>query len=471
MKDEIYSSGTAGLEGVVRNKGEKSPRALGRFLSFSTTPSSMKSLKLKGMKRPAMSVAGRAVGGDDLRTAVANAATGWLRERRHPRPAKPKRAHRALTDEEREAKAQRTQDATRPFRIEGPFAWSFEVAKATEFNLGAGIRWLREQAATAFNAELRQEGLALRYSGRPQARRGVPASGETHDGPAATARRRKHDAEEEERRQLAEKIAAFLAGAVKRAIAAGEKINELAAAPAVAATGLQALRDKFRNPLELKQLSMTHLLELSDAEMAADDWFGPALELRLELQRRPHELVIERDGLPAIDPATLDRRHAAILSAPSLPDIVQEQLEVEYQQLVRQRQQRKKRQSEYDRIRRERLKWLKGAPIAVFDIGANVLPDYRGLFPPAVMAMPGVREAMMECHLAWMREEKARKAPRVPLETTKPPRAIVHQPISATVGEPDLGLSQAATEEGLSDELLQEATKRGFGRGFGPGMG
>lgn len=348
--------------------------------------------------------------------------------------------------------------ATRPFRIEGPFAWSFEAAKATEFNLGAGIRWLREQAAAAFNAELHQEGLDLRYSGLSQARRGVPATGETHAGPAVTARRRKHEAEEEERRRLAEKIAAFLADAVRRAITAGEKINELAAVPALAATGLQALCEKFPNPLELKRLSMMDLLPLSEAEMATDDWFGPALELRLELQRRPQELVIERDGLPAINPATLDRRYAALLNAPALPDIVQDQLEFEYRQLVRQRQERKKRQSECDRIRRERLKFLKGAPIAVFDIGANVLPQHRHLFPPAVMAMRGVREAMMECHLAWMRKNKAREVQPQSLEVGEPPRASVHH---------ELTPAEIPAEEGLPDEVLQQAFRRGVGPGIG----
>ena len=59
------------------------------------------------MKRPALTISGRAVSPSELRNEVKEASLAWLRDNREAKATK-KRRHRALSEADREAKAQAT---------------------------------------------------------------------------------------------------------------------------------------------------------------------------------------------------------------------------------------------------------------------------------------------------------------------------------------------------------------------------
>src|SRR5690606_9106515 len=162
------------------------------------------------------------------------------------------------------------------------------------FNLAPGIAWLRERAAEAFNNALEEEQSPLRYSGISQARRGVPSTGETHDGPAATHRKGKEQEDQAERNRLVRGLAAHIGRASDRQATLGTHIENMAAArltvpsaePKVEAEAraraqaelppaLAALRERFPNPLRLQGLSAIHFMEFTEEDWAADRWYSP----------------------------------------------------------------------------------------------------------------------------------------------------------------------------------------------------
>src|SRR5690606_9589711 len=200
--------------------------------------------------------------------------------------------------------------APRPFAIEGPFEWSLEASKATEFNLAPGIRWLRERAAEAFNRILEEENISLRYSGVSQAKRGVPATGEKHHGPGLTARNRKAE-------QVRDEVANLIRGLAAHVVQADRRQRELAAEITHAASqnrvetarkdlqqeprlppALAALRKRFPDPLRLKGLSILDLMDFTPADEAADRWFSPAINLAFEIERNAEGCVRDRNGKP-----------------------------------------------------------------------------------------------------------------------------------------------------------------------------
>jgi hypothetical protein len=305
--------------------------------------------------------------------------------------------------------------APRPFAVEGPFAWSFEAGKATEFNLPAGIGWLREQAAQAFNHALGRENNPLRYSGLSQARRGVPATGETHDGPAATARKRKAEKDLEERERLAGGLAAHVGRAAKRQTELGAMIDSVAsrkqpvhaAAPAPQVpSALAELRGRFPDPLKLRGLSALDFMSFTAADRAADDWYGPAFNLAAELRRASTDFVRDRDGQPDLVEERLKPEYRSLLHAPALPDIVEQAVAEAHRRVVREQDREARITREKKRIRKDRMRWLRGTPVLLFDERLRVLPQYRELFPPEVIELDGIRDAMFECHIAATVEQK-----------------------------------------------------------------
>lgn len=305
--------------------------------------------------------------------------------------------------------------APRPFAVEGPFAWSFEAGKATELNLTPALPWLRDQAAAAFNHALERERNPLRYSGVSQAKRGVPATGETHDGPALTARKRWAQADEEERQRLVRQLGGHVTAAIDRHNAIGSAINvESAKAVPKAATAdhglpaaLTSLRAKFPDPLSLQGLSALDFADFTPQDHAGDRWYSPAYNLAAELRRGRWDAVRDREGRPELDSTALDQNYRSLLDAPALPDIVDEALREAHRQMLRERQSIDRIRREKERVRKERMKWLRGTPVPIFDANANVLPEHRHLFPPKVMELDGVRDAMVECHIAALATNKA----------------------------------------------------------------
>lgn len=356
--------------------------------------------------------------------------------------------------------------APRPFSIEGPFAWSFEAGKATEFNLGAGIGWLRERAAQAFNRALEHEDKAIRYTGVSQANRGVPATGETHDGPVVTARKRKAEREQSERERLVRGLATHVAQAIRHQSELGARIDQAMARNDVAQTSpspasqpqlppaLAALRQRFPDPRQLKGLTLLDLMDFTPADEAADRWFAPALNLAIELQRDREGLVRDRDGKPELVEEKLKPEYAALASAPELPDIVREALIEAHRRLVDERERKKRIARENEEIRQDRLAWLRAkGPVLLFDASDKVLPEFLELFPPAVVALDGVRQAMVERHRARQEEDR-----RIIEE-----RRAADEPTAATLAapEPQPPAAQPPAPEPEEDEdwnlLLQAA--------------
>ncbi|MFC7535922.1 MobA/MobL family protein [Sphingomonas sp. GCM10030256] len=310
----------------------------------------------------------------------------------------------------------------RPFAIEGPFAWSFEAGKATELNLRAGYDWLREQAAAAFNQALEREGNALRYSGTSQAKRGVPSTGETHDGPAKTARKRQHEEDEAERKRLIDQLAAHVSAVMDRQTSLGVQIQQALQPPVPSgpqpaiSPALTALREKYPDPLKLSGLSALDFTTFTYADHASDDWFGPAYNLAAELRRGNWELVRDNGGQPELAIEELED-YRGLLEATALPDIVDEALREAHRRMVAEREWVRRVRRDKERIRKETVTWLRGAPVLLFDRDANVLPEFRGRFPKHVMALDGVRHAMVDCHIAaleLLRRPAAAATKRVP---------------------------------------------------------
>lgn len=344
--------------------------------------------------------------------------------------------------------------APRPFAIEGAFAWSFEAAKATEINLPAGVRWLRAQAAEAFNHALRDENLALRYSGLSQAERNVPSTGEAHDGPIKTARMRREQEDQAERDRLIGLLAHRLAAADKRQEGMARRIVEAtlpkalpkarAAIPAAALPpGLAALRKKFPDPLKLRGLSMHDLTDFTPADDAADRWYGPALNLAADIRHRPERFVIDRDGKAELIADALGEKARGLLEETALPDIVQEALLHAHRQLLENEVSRKRRAREEEKLRRARISWLRGPPTLLFDERMNVLPRYRPMFPPQVVAMEGVKQAMFDCHIPALRlkrqrDEEARARADAEASLRRFPRLpITNEPVKSPADEED----------------------------------
>lgn len=358
--------------------------------------------------------------------------------------------------------------ATRPFAIEGPFAWSFEAAKATEFNLAPGIAWLRERAAEAFNRALEEEHNPLRYSGLSQAKRGVPATGETHDGPALTARKRKSQEDQAERDRLLQGLAVHVVRAAGRQASLGAQIENAAAArvsvPATAPevpaevqasaleqaelpAALAALRERFPNPLRLRGLSAPAFEDFTAADWAADRWYSPAFNMRVDLQRDPDGMVRDRNGEPDLIEENLKPEYRALLDAPALPDIVQEALLEAHQRIVREWERKKRIAREKEEVRQERLAWLeKNRPVLLFDEKYRVLPEYLALFPPEVVALDGVRKAMSECHYA-AQQERNRRIKEKPKAAQTPSRF-----------DPDAGMQPSTPSAQVTPSIAPAAT-------------
>lgn len=302
--------------------------------------------------------------------------------------------------------------ATRPFAIEGPFDWSFEAGKATELNLPAGIGWLRKQAAEAFNHALEREKSPLRYSGESQARRGVPSTGDTHDGPALTARKRKAQKDQAERDRAARSLAAHVARGMERqdelaaqiAVEANRKPPEVRKPSTELPAALAALRGRFPDPARLRGLSALDFEEFTPTDRAADRWYAPAYNLMVELRRGSDGLVRDRGGKPELVKEALKPEYLSLLDAP-LPDIVQQELIEAHRRIVNEQQRETRIRREKEQIRKQRMTWLRGAPVPLFDADANVLPEYRELFPKEVTALEGVRQAMLGCHIAAMKQQ------------------------------------------------------------------
>ncbi|URD59905.1 MobA/MobL family protein [Sphingomonas sp. KRR8] len=349
----------------------------------------------------------------------------------------------------------------RPFAIEGPFTWSFEAGKATELNSRAGYDWLRQQAAAAFNHALEKEGKPLRYTGIGQAKRGVPSTGETHDGPAKTARKRQQEADEAERKRLTNQLAAHVAAVMDRQACLGAEIQQILhplvpskPQPAIS-PALAALRKKFPNPLKLAGLSGLDLVPFTSADHASDDWFGPAYNLAVELRRGNWELVRDNGGQPEL---AVEKReeYQALCQAPALPDIVDEALREAHRRMVAERDWERRVRRDKERIRKQAVTWLRGAPVLLFDRDANVLPELRDRFPKHVMALDGVRQAMVDCHIAALelrRRPAAAATKRVP-------------DVEATASEPGAALpppapQSPAVDDGVEHQLF-DAVRQGL---------
>lgn len=302
--------------------------------------------------------------------------------------------------------------APRPFAIEGTFAWSFEAGKATELNLGAGIGWLREQVESAFNHALEREGNPLRYTAVPMAKRGVPASGETHDGPAVTAKKRKDLRDHAEREKITRQLVSHVARADARQAELGAQIEALAdkkpavPAPAVAQlpSALAALRERFPDPLRLKLLSDGDFADFSEADYAADRWYGPALSLAEKIRDESFDLVRDGGGQPELAKEKLPPDYETLIEASAFPDIVLEAISYAHTRLVREWE----RKRDLALIREDRMTWLSTNAALLFDERRNILPEYRPYFPPEVLALEGIQDAMIACHQTAQRLETRR---------------------------------------------------------------
>ncbi|RST30121.1 hypothetical protein HMF7854_04245 [Sphingomonas ginkgonis] len=358
----------------------------------------------------------------------------------------------------------------RPFAVEGPFAWSFEAGKATELNSRAGYDWLRQQAAAAFNHALEKEGRALRYTGIAQAKRGVPSTGEAHDGPAKTARKRQQEADEAERKRLTAQLAAHVAAVMNRQTSLGTEIQQILHPPVVSepqpaiSPALAGLRKKYPDPLKLEGLSVLDFVAFTPADHASDDWFGPAYNLAVELRRGNWELVRDNGGQPEL---AVEKRleYQALRQAPALPDIVDEALREAHRRMVAERDWKRRVRRDKERIRKEMLTWLRGAPVSLFDSEANVLPEFRDRFPKHVMALDGVRKAMVDCHIAALELQRRSAA-----ATTKRVPDEVASRLDLGASLPPPAPSSPAVDDGAENQLF-DAVRQGLVKLPGKNLG
>src|SRR5690606_29029602 len=152
------------------------------------------------------------------------------------------------------------------------------------------------------------------------------------------------------------------------------------------------------NPLRLQGLSAIHFMEFTEEDWAAGRWYSPAFDMMIALQRDDEGLARDRNGHPELIHEKLKPAHRAVLDAPELPDIVQAALAEAHRRIVREWERKKRIAREKEEIRQARLAWLeKNQPVLLFDEKYGVLAEYLALFPPEVVALDGVRKAMIEC--------------------------------------------------------------------------
>lgn len=355
--------------------------------------------------------------------------------------------------------------ATRPFSIDGPFAWSFEAGKATELNLTPGIHWLREQVAAAFNHALEREGAAVRYNGVSQAKRGVAATGDTHDGPAITARKRRESADAEARDAIVRQFVGHLA----KAQAQHQELDSLISSEEARLarqvsmpTALGALEARFPDRFMLDGLSASDFAEFTDADREADSWYAPALQLAAELRDASWEVIRERNGRPALNPEEMKPEYAEILDAPRLPDIVEVALIEAHQRLLSERDGERERVGKAEKLRRDRMSWLRGSPVELFDEDEKLLPQYRAFFPPEVIALDGIRDAMRQCHEAAVATREASDS------SDEAPAALSSPDASGTAADNQVPERENEDEDDWLFNLARQGVVKLPG---GPGMG
>ena len=157
--------------------------------------------------------------------------------------------------------------------------------------------------------------------------------------------------------------------------------------------------------------------------------------------------------------------YQALRQAPSLPDIVDEALREAHRRMVAEREWERRVRRDKERIRKKTVTWLRGAPVLLFDRDANVLPEFRDRFPKHVMALDGVREAMVDCHIAaleLLRRPAAAATKRIP-------------DVEATLSEPGVALppsapSNPAVDDGAEHQLF-DAVRQGSVKPPGKDLG
>ena len=229
--------------------------------------------------------------------------------------------------------------SARPFEVEGPFEWSFEAAKATELNLPCGISWLRERAADSFNRVLEDEARLERYSGLSQAKRGVPSSGETHDGPALTARKRRAENDEREQERLLRGLTAQVADKRRRQRQLAEQIENLSAPKIPSA--LEALQERFPDPRRLSGLTYRDILTFSEQDREADEWYAPALALQAELELKWRSLIEDDEGRPRLKKDEIAKPFRTFAAQETLPDNIEDTIVELHRRLIDERETRK----------------------------------------------------------------------------------------------------------------------------------
>ncbi|EDL48262.1 MobA/MobL family plasmid mobilization protein [Erythrobacter sp. SD-21] len=253
----------------------------------------------------------------------------------------------------------------RPFEVEGPLEWSFEAAKATELNLPCGISWLRDRAAESFNRVLEEEARTERYSGLSQAKRGVPSTGEAHDGPALTARKRRADNDGREQERLLQGLTAQVADKHSRQRQLSEQIDKLSAAEIPSA--LATLQERFPNPRRLRGLTYRDILTYSEQDREADQWYAPALALQAELKLKWRSVIEDDEGRPRLKKSEIAEPFRTFAAQKTLPDIVEDTIVELHRRLIDEREARKedaaaKEKEEFGKYGHKKLK----EPIPVF---------------------------------------------------------------------------------------------------------
>ena len=237
----------------------------------------------------------------------------------------------------------------RPFEVEGPLEWSFEAAKATELNLPCGISWLRERAAESFNRVLEDEARTERYSGLSQAKRGVPSSGETHDGPALTARKRRAENDEREQERLLQSLTAQVAHKRRHQRQLAEQIEKLPAPKT--ASALEALRERFHDPARLRGLTYRDILNFTVRDREADQWYAPALALQAELEIKWRSVIEDNEGRPRLKKDEIAEPFRTFAAQETLPDIIEDTIAELHRRLIDER-----RATKQDTVAKEKEK-------------------------------------------------------------------------------------------------------------------
>ena len=227
----------------------------------------------------------------------------------------------------------------RPFQIEGALEWSYEAAKATELNLPAGISWLRERAAESFNRVLLEEDRTERYSGLSQARRGVPSTGETHDGPALTAIKRKSANDEKDRERLLQGLTLQVADKLDHQRQLAESLVKLEV-PTIPPR-LAALRERFPDPLRLSGLTYNDIVNFTDEDRKADRWYTHALALQAELELKWRSLIEDDEGRPRLKKDDIQEPFRTFAAQETLPDIIEDTIVELHRRLIDERETKK----------------------------------------------------------------------------------------------------------------------------------